>query len=156
MFVPESVNGWIKAEVIGEVTAAIGIVLTLFFTLWSFAKSVRASYYAELDRMYFDLLKMAIERPYLLEAGAASDPVRQREYELYAFMIWNFLETVYDRCGKNKQLTETWYPVVAAENKQHRKWFDVEANRTRFKKPFVDFIVKKYPVESVQKKNSAA
>ena len=101
---------------IGISTAAIGIVLTLFFTLWSFAKSVRASYYAELDRMYFDLLKMAIERPYLLEAGAASDPVRQREYELYAFMIWNFLETVYDRCGKNKQLTETWYPPTSSRN----------------------------------------
>ena len=141
----EAVNGWTKAEVIGEVTAAIGIVLTLFFTLWTWAKSVRAGYYAELDRMYFDLLKIAMERPYLLDPGPAPDPGRLREYDLYAFMMWNFLETVYDRCGKNKQLTETWYPVVAAENQQHRKWFDVAANRARFKQRFIDFILKEYP-----------
>jgi hypothetical protein len=144
----EAVNGWTKAEVISEAVAGIGIVATLFFTLWSWAKSVRAGYYAELDRMYFDLLQMAVERPYLLDADAITDPMHKREYELYAFMVWNFLETVYDRCGRNKQLTETWYPVVAAENQQHRKWFDVAANRTRFKKRFIDFIEKGYPVAS--------
>ena len=76
----------------------------------------------------FELLKIALDRPHLVDfAGRRPDPNKQREYDAYAFMIWNFAETVFDRCqgwGK-KSLRTTWYPVVAAENALHRKWFDL-------------------------------
>jgi hypothetical protein len=140
-------SGWTKAQVISEAVAAIGIVFTLFYSLWSFSRTLRDSSYAELDRMYFELLKIAIERPYLMDTAAATDPTKQREYEVYAFMIWNFLETVYDRCQgwSKKHLRTTWYPIIAAENTLHRMWFD--KNRPKFKKPFCDFIEKEYPQE---------
>ncbi len=139
------VNEWTKVQVIVEGLAAVGIILTLLYSLWSFTRSLRASYYAELDRMYFDLLKIAMERPYLLNFAEASDQQQQQEYEIYAFMIWNFLETVYDRCHQHKQLRDTWYPIISAENLLHRKWFDESANRTRFKQAFIAFIEKQYP-----------
>ena len=139
------VNEWTKVQVIVEGLAAVGIILTLLYSLWSFTRSLRASYYAELDRMYFDLLQIAMERPYLLNFAEASNKQQQQEYEIYAFMIWNFLETVYDRCHQHKQLRDTWYPIISAENILHRKWFEEAVNRTRFKQAFVAFIEKQYP-----------
>ena len=65
--------------------------------------------------------------------------------KIYAFMVWNFLETVFDRCHRHKQLRDTWYPIISAENMLHRKWFDERANRTRFKQAFVAFIESRYP-----------
>jgi hypothetical protein len=140
-----AVNEWTKVQVIVEAVASVGIILTLLYSLWSFTRSLRASYYAELDRMYFDLLKIAMDRPYLLTFSASPNDQQRPEYEIYAFMVWNFLETVFDRCHQHKQLRDTWYPIISAENMLHRKWFDDRANRTRFKQAFVTFIESRYP-----------
>jgi hypothetical protein len=48
---------------------------------------------------------------------------RQREYDAYAFMVWNFLETIHDRCDEHPELLNTWAPIIAAENEYHRGWF---------------------------------
>ena len=136
---------WTKIEVVAEATAAVGIVFTLFYSVWSFTTALRDSYYAELDRIYFELLKIGLERPYLVNFATIPEPGKQQEYDMYAFMVWNFLETIFDRCQglSRKRLRETWYPIVGAENKLHRDWFD--RNRSKFKAPFSAFIEREYP-----------
>lgn len=143
----QTLNTWTKVQAIAETVVAIGVVFTLFYSMWSFTRALRDGYYAELDRVYFELLRIALERPYLLEPAILSDPARQREYDAYAFMVWNFVETVFDRCqgwGK-KSLRDTWYPVIEAENALHRQWFDLAANRNKFKTHFCNFIERQYP-----------
>lgn len=141
----QTVTGWTKLQAIAEAVAAIGIVFTLFYSLWNFTRTLRDSYYAELDRVYLELLKIALERPYLLDFATAPNPSKQREYDAYAFMVWNFLETIVDRCQGKKDLCDTWYPVVGAENALHRKWFDLPENRRKFKQGFINFVEKRYP-----------
>lgn len=144
----QTINTWTKVQAIAETVVAIGVVVTLFYSMWSFTRALRDGYYAELDRVYFELLRIALERPYLLEPAILSDPARQREYEAYAFMVWNFVETVFDRCqglGK-RSLRDTWYPVIEAENALHRQWFELPANRNKFKTHFCQFIERQYPL----------
>ena len=141
------VTAWTKVEVIADAAAGIGIVLTLFYTIWSFRTTLSDGYYAELDRVYFDLLKLGLERPYLVEFPKSPDPEKAREYDAYAFMVWNFVETVFDRTQgwSKRRLRETWYPVIAAENALHRAWFDVPENRVKFKAHFCRFIESRFP-----------
>jgi hypothetical protein len=141
------VMAWTEAEVIATALGSIGIVLTLFYSAWSFKTTLREGYYAELDRVYFELLKIGLERPYLRASLPPADPAKASEYEAYAFMVWNFLETVVDRCNtpSNPSLRETWYPVVATESALHRAWFDVPENRRKFKERFCRFIAAHYP-----------
>jgi hypothetical protein len=133
---------WTKAGVIANALGSLGIVLTLFYSVWSFTTTLRDSYYAELDRVYFELLKVGLERPDLLAFPTSPDPAKAREYDAYAFMVWNFVETVFDRCQgwSRRRLRETWYPIIAAENALHRAWFDVPENRCKFKERFGRFI----------------
>ena len=142
------VTAWTKAEVVATALGSIGIVLTLFYSAWSFRTTLREGYYAELDRVYFELLKIGLERPYLRASLPPADPARASEYEAYAFMVWNFLETVVDRCEgtSNRSLRETWYPIVATESALHRAWFDLPENRGKFKERFRQFIVENYKV----------
>ena len=146
---PEVMTAWEKAAVIADSAAALGIVLTLFYSIWSFRTTLRDSYYAELDRVYFELLKIGLERPELMDLATAPspDPSKAREYDAYAFMVWNFVETVVDRCQgwTKRRLRDTWYPVIAAENARHRAWFNVPQNRRKFKEPFCRFIDTHYP-----------
>ncbi|HYS20412.1 MAG TPA: hypothetical protein VEO73_04930, partial [Gemmatimonadales bacterium] len=95
---PDVMTVWTKAQVIAEVAGGIGIVFTLFYSVWSFRTTLRDSYYAELDRVYFDLLRIGMEHPDLLDFPTAPEPSKAREYDAYAFMVWNFVETVFDRC----------------------------------------------------------
>ena len=143
----EAMTTWTKAEVIAEVAAAIGVVFTLFYSVWSFRTTLRDSYYAELDRVYFDLLRIGLEHPELLDFPTSPDPSKRREYDAYAFMIWNFVETVFDRCQgwSKRRLRETWYPVIAEENARHREWFNLPQNRRKFKERFCQFIDTRYP-----------
>jgi hypothetical protein len=138
---------WTKAGVVAQALGSIGIILTLCYSAWTFATTLRESSYAELDRVYFDLLKTGLERPYLLTSPPPADPVKAREYDAYAFMVWNFLETIVDRCegASNRHLRETWYPVIATENAMHRAWFDLPENRRKFKERFCRFIEAHYP-----------
>jgi hypothetical protein len=142
------VTAWNKAEVIATALGSIGIVLTLFYSAWSFRTTLREGYYAELDRVYFELLKIGLERPYLRASLPPADPARASEYEAYAFMVWNFLETVVDRCDgtSHPSLAETWYPIIATESALHRAWFEAPENRRRFKERFCRFIEERYPV----------
>ncbi len=104
--------------------------------------------YADLDEFYIRLLSIAIEKPYLrnpypvppnsknldtpYKAYPAGPPLAltghpvehyELQYEAYAFMIWNFLETIHDRCEEHPDLLDTWAPIVSAENEIHRGWF---------------------------------
>jgi len=148
---------WSKAGVIAEALGSIGIVFTLFYSVWSFKTTLRDAFYAEIDRVYFELLKIGLERPELLTyptsptSPTSPDPAKASQYGAYAFMVWNFVETIFDRCqGWSKlRLRETWYPIIASENALHRAWFELPDNRRRFKQRFVRFIEKQYPVAGV-------
>ena len=59
---------------IATALGSIGIVLTLFYSAYSFTTTLREGYYAELDRVYFELLKIGLERPYLRAPHAADRP----------------------------------------------------------------------------------
>ncbi len=142
---------WSKAGVIAEALGSIGIVCTLFYSVWSFKTTLRDAYYAEIDRVYFELLKIGLEKPELLTypiSPASADPAKANQYGAYAFMVWNFVETIFDRCQgwSKRRLRETWYPIIASENALHRAWFEQPDNRRRFKRRFVRFIEKQYPV----------
>ena len=109
---------WSKAGVIAEALGSIGIVFTLLYSVWSFKTTLRDAYYAEIDRVYFELLKIGLERPELLAyptlptlptLPGAPDPAKADQYGAYAFMVWNFVETIFDRCQgwSKRRLRET-------------------------------------------------
>lgn len=63
-------------------------------------------------------------------------------YETYAFICWNFCETIYDKMDDD--LMRTWSVVIENENRLHRRWFEQAENQSKFKKEFRDFISTNY------------
>jgi hypothetical protein len=119
---------------------SIVALLTLVFAAISFKKSLKESRYTEIDRMYFELLRCALDKPHVNDLAAVRTETQKMEYEIYAFMVWNLMESIYDRCQHDKRLRATWYPVLDAENRLHRKWFDSPDNRHKFKDEFRHFV----------------
>jgi hypothetical protein len=136
----DAITTWTAVGSIASGFAALTASVALLYSMTSFSRSLRASHYSELDRMYSDLLRTALEHPHVNVPGADRTGDQKIEYEIYAFMVWNFLESIHDRCRHNKALRDTWYPVIDAENLLHREWFMRPDNEGKFKEPFRKFI----------------
>jgi len=114
-------------------------VIALISTIKGLRRSLKTSQYISLDNMYLTLLQLTLERPHL-NSPQTLTKIRRPEYESYAYMLWNFLETIFDHCEKDKGLRETWYPTIRAESELHGDWLKVTANRRKFKESFLRFI----------------
>jgi hypothetical protein len=135
---------WTAVAALLQGAAAVIAYAALHYSLTTFTTSLQVSNYTELDRMYFDLLQMAVNHPHLADPDAKRTHDEQRSYETYAFMVWNVMESIYDRCHTDNELCETWYPVIDTEERRHRKWFDDPKNRAKFKDRFYNFICERY------------
>jgi hypothetical protein len=131
---------WNAIGTIFDGIASVMAISALIYSITSFKKSLVSSHYAELDSTYADLLKLALDKPYLYRPDTITDADKLEEYQLYAFMLWNFLEAIYDRCQKDHHLCSTWHPIVDDEGKRHLNWLQTPENRVRFKDDFLDFI----------------
>jgi len=130
---------WTAVGAIAQGVASILAMIALIYSMTTFKKSLMFSNYGELDRMYFEILKIAMEKSAFTnrKPGQVGE---QAEYDLYAFMVWNFLETIHDRCETDRRLRLTWDPVMQYEASLHKEWFDQPENASKFKQKFARFV----------------
>lgn len=131
---------WQSLTVLMGGLASLFSALAIFYSMTTFKKSLATSHYSELDNMYFELLRIALDKPHLAQAISQRSADQQAEYDIYAFMMWNFLEAIYDRCKDDLALRDTWYPIVDSEMQLHLRWLHQPHNTVKFKDEFVGFI----------------
>jgi hypothetical protein len=100
----------------------------------------RFHFYSQLDSVYYAIQRDIIFHPHLAEPLGEKNPGQRAQYEAHAFMVWNFIEAIYDYSVNDKELMETWSVIIRYESERHRKWFLDAENRPKFKKRFRDFI----------------
>lgn len=131
---------WTAISSVMGVIATIMAVFALIYSMRTYNKTMQVVHYGEIDKMYFEILKEALAKPHLVRKNIVRDEEQEVEYELYAFIVWNFLESIYDRCMLDKALKTTWFPIIEAESEQHLLWIQNPKNRTKFKDEFLNFI----------------
>lgn len=140
------------ANLFSDIWTFISIVIAFLSLIISFLVSMNSQSkndYIEIDNQYKDLLAMGIKNPKLRDPQIASHYKELKEsdretyfkYCAYAYMMWNFLETIYDFGSKkkNSSLGTIWEPVLIEENKLHYRWF--LDNRRLFRKSFQDYVI---------------
>jgi len=140
IFNPDYATMWTAVGTIASAIATIMGIGALIYSMTTYKKSLQVSHYSEMDSMYLDLLKSVMEKPHLNTSKAPRSGDQIIEYDIYAFMVWNFLEAIYDRCETDKYLCDTWYPVINEEQRKHRQWFEHPDNKHKFKNEFHQFI----------------
>ena len=123
------------------ILAAIAILLYVIF--WFRDKT--ASAYDIFDSTYLELLKTALDHPSFRNPDVTSNYRHEFsgndciQYEIYAFMVYNFCETIYDK--GDKELMKTWEVIIETESILHAEWFRNPENRKKFKPSFCDYIM---------------
>ena len=109
---------------LAQVAAALIAASTLFWGVCIYTKSSRLEHYTELDRLYFDIVALRMAHPHLGDPdlirrlNLEQRTERALRYDSYALLIWNFIETIFDRC-KQRDLLETWKPILDHEGELH-------------------------------------
>lgn len=139
-----------------------------------YAKAMADQRYDVLDKTYMDLVLLRVQHPdfnepeqlYTMEHSSEDKINSRRSYESYAFALFNYLETIADKCSdeiealaKKKaeaaqttgeivapysdetwipDLVDTWAPILISESWHNRHWFEDSQSRVddRFKEKF--------------------
>jgi len=129
---------------IANIFIAIGTIILAFgipYAIIDAGRKQRDTFYATMDRAYFDIQKLVIDNPHLSQTGLVDKSAQQIiQYDAFAFIVWNFIESIYDYSKEEKALAETWECILKHESALHAEWFRRPENRTKFKKPFIDYI----------------
>lgn len=131
---------WDAISSIMAVIATLMAVFALIYSVRTYKQTMQIVHYGEIDRMYFEILKEALAKPYLANSERIRDETQSQEYEIYAFIVWNFLEAIYDRCMRDPELQKTWYPILETESDSHKEWLFSGDNQRKFKSEFLHFI----------------
>lgn len=121
----------------------------IFLAFRDFSENLRELKYSELDKLYFELQRAALEFPDARDPPDGSARGRRRRdaqrYDIYANMVWTFLETIHDRCKRDRTLRRTWYPIVEVERHRHRDWMTNDSHARLFKESFKREVVPDWP-----------
>ena len=137
----------------GTIVLAIGIPASIR----SARREERDTFYATLDRTYFDIQKMIVDHPHLANpdpTGKSRDQIVQ--YEAFAFMTWNFIESIFDYAKDDEVLTETWHCILDYESDLHSSWFSDPRNHGKFKPRFRDYIRERMQARQVPADSATA
>jgi hypothetical protein len=130
---------------------AVGIPVTILDSSHRFREQQKDQFYAQLDGTYGEIQKLVIAYPHLgspalLFKNSESKPERLTQYDAFAFIVWNFLESIHDftraKDSRSRMLLETWQSIIDYEGPRHLQWFLRSENQRKFKKPFRDYIDK--------------
>ena len=126
---------------VGTIMLAVGIP----YSIKAAACEERASFYATFDRTYFDIQKLLIDFPQMAQTDCSQKtPDQVTQYNAFALMVWNFIETVYDYSEEDKSLAITWDGILRHEARTHSAWFLKPANRPKFKNEFVAHVEREH------------
>lgn len=125
--------------VVSSISALLAAIAILLYIILWYKEKAKTSY-DTFDATYLNILKIGMENPSFRNPSLTHDYINnfsgddKIKYELYAFISWNFCETIFDQ--GDKELMKTWFVVIETENSLHRRWFDNPDNIGKFKDKF--------------------
>lgn len=95
--------------IVGGILGGIALIISIY----AFKRTLDYQAYRELDSNYMETLKLGLEDPDLRNSDITNnysklEANKKLKYEIYAYLVWNFCETIYDR----KKIDKTWLPVL--------------------------------------------
>jgi len=119
--------------------------LALFTSLVTWYKMYQKRKYDVADAILSELLKITLEYPELRDphyCSAAihnSDTKIRYQYESYAILCWNYLETLYDTYGKGLKKSP-FYGAMRDLGERHKEWLFTNNNLSYYNAELVKFL----------------
>ncbi len=120
--------------------------IALFFSIWTWRYNYISKRYETADNFLLEIHKIELNHPefhdpdLIRQALNHSDPKVRYSYDIFACIIWNFLETLYDRYGERNLRKSPFFGAMKDLSKRHSAWFFKEENFSSFNPQLVKFL----------------
>ena len=111
-----------------DVIAIISGIINIILVVCVYRAGGRRNEYDFIDNQIADILKIQMTHPsyrrddHLAELEEGSlDALR---YEAYCCLVWNSLETMYEKYGERRLENSTFFPAMQALARRHKPWMD--------------------------------
>lgn len=141
-----------SAEILVSVISLIFSIIAIFVSIRIWRKDFLIRRYDVADQLLFEIHKIHLEHPEFLDpewirqAIDHPDPKIKYLYDVFATIVWNFLETLYERYGDELQHS-SFYGAMQTLGTRHRDWFFREENFSCYNPGLVRFLRIKKSVE---------
>lgn len=125
---------WAAVGALINLAAAVVALAAILHAIRAFRKEINTAHYTEIDKLYFELLSLK-----------ANSQKCDGFADIYPLMVWNFIETIVDRCDARGEtrLYGTWEPVIRADGLEHLEWF-TKGGGLKFKKSFRCWVARNF------------
>jgi hypothetical protein len=134
-----------ELELKDVMTISISVV-ALGFSIISFIRTKMHEKYKIGDDKLLDILKINLQYPefdnlkFTNNYDTCSDKKLSKQYEIYAIIIWNYLELLFDYYGRRRIKKIGFWGALEYWSDLHYKWFSKKENYCAYPKPFIEFI----------------
>lgn len=120
-----------RSEVIAITALAVSVISIVFNIVLSVLLHRSNSYrskYDFIDAQIADIIKIQLQYPdYRREnflATLEDDTEASLRYDAYCCLVWNSLETMYEKYGEKKLTGSSFFPAMQLLARRHKPWLD--------------------------------
>ena len=79
---------WTAISSIMGIIATTLAIFALIYSMRTYRRTMQVVHYGEIDKMYFEILKEALNKPFLLRHDIERSIEEEIQYNTYAFIVW--------------------------------------------------------------------
>jgi len=108
-----------------EKIAIISILVNFILVYVIYRGNGRRSEYDFIDNQIADILKLQMQHPkYRQEGYEPDDPEEILRFDAYRCLVWNSLETMYEKYGERRLKRSSFFPAMQLLARRHKGWMD--------------------------------
>ena len=125
-----------RSDVIASIALAVSVVSIIFNIVLSVLLHRDNSYrskYDFIDSQIADIIKIQLQYPEYRREDFLStlqeDSEESRRYDAYCCLVWNSLETMYEKYGEKRLRDSSFFPAMQLLARRHKPWLDKRGSK---------------------------
>jgi len=133
-------------DIITTVTTTLIAIVAFIFSWLSYSRTVENEKQRIIDDKIFQILEINLQYPDFDKSDFTNsynkNPEKKisKQYEIYATMVWNFLEQLYSYYGKKKLKKSEYWSAFLYWSNLHYSWFSNPDFSTSYSKKLREFV----------------
>jgi hypothetical protein len=129
-----------------DVILIISLIINVLLVIKTHGKTIRDGQYEYIESQFTNILKIQLEYPDFrkdnywdeLKDKSSTDALR---YVAYCCLVWNTLETLWDKYGKKELARSSFYPGMKSLAKRHKKWLFESGSLNAYNTEMITFLI---------------
>jgi hypothetical protein len=125
---------------------AISFIVNVWLIVKNHRKTIKDRQYEYIENQFTTILKLQIDYPDFRKKDywdtlTDKESEEARRYSAYCCLVWNTMETLWEKYGKKELAKSTFLPGMRSLAKRHQKWLIETGSLGSYKVEMISFLI---------------